>query len=116
MPWKDQGMNDKPKLNQKFPACAQVARRLLAEVYGCQPGDVIPGEAELLQHARGIIETERQKAAARRESSHVTLVGSKAVFAVTMVEEIGGIFERAAPGDQAANGAQLEAMTEGEHG
>lgn len=82
---------DRPKLNRKFPACAQVARRLLAEVYGCTPGDLIPGEDELLTRAREVIAAEREP-----REAHVLVVinGSKAQFAVAMVEEIGGIFER----------------------
>jgi hypothetical protein len=72
---------DRPKLNQKFPACAQVARRLLAEVYGCKPGDLIPGEDVLLAHARQVT------------ANGETADAMKAVAAVTMVEEIGGIFE-----------------------
>lgn len=42
------------KPNPKFPACAYVARRLLAEVWGCKPGGEIPAEAELLERAREV--------------------------------------------------------------
>ena len=81
---------DKPRLNQEFPACAQVARRLLAEVYGCKAGDLIPGEAELLARARQVTEA----AATRTDTGlPVRLIGTKAEMALAMVEEIGGIFE-----------------------
>ena len=72
----DQRM-DKPRLNPKFPACAYVARRLLAEVYGCKPGDQIPGEEELVTRAREVGESDYGKAG----------------YVLQMVEEIGGIFE-----------------------
>jgi hypothetical protein len=91
---------DRPRLNPKFPACANVARRLLAEVYGCKPGDLIPGEEELLACARQAIAAEREAREARR--SPVVLVGDKAQFAVAMVEEIGGIFERPESGHEKA--------------
>ena len=81
---------DKPRLNQQFPACAQAARRLLAEVYGCEPGDLIPGEDVLLARAREVV------AAEENGTAIVVLVGSKAQLAVAMVEEIGGIFEKPA--------------------
>jgi hypothetical protein len=91
---------DRPKLNQKFPACAQVARRLLAEVYGCKPGDLIPGEDVLLAHARQVIESWRAEGGNAAE-------GTKADFAITMVKEIGGIFER--PAASSALGQHLRA-------
>jgi hypothetical protein len=75
----------KPALNRRFPACAQVARRLLAEVYGCEPGDLIPGEDELLARARQVIDAEWGKVD--------TAVVMKANVAAAMVGEIGGIFE-----------------------
>ena len=40
------------KPNPKFPACAEVARKLLGEIYGLQPGDSYPPEADLLARAR----------------------------------------------------------------
>ena len=95
--------------NPKFPACAQVARKLLAEVYGCQDGDEIPAEADLLARAREVA------AAGGRGRAHdldprwvlavfggwreygvtpregVTLDDAcKAQTALNMVEEIGG--------------------------
>jgi len=66
------------KPNAKFPACAQIARRLLAEVSGCQPGDIIPSEDELLSVAR----------AAAAEDFYTS---GKARVALQMVEEIGGL-------------------------
>lgn len=68
----------KPALNPKFPACAYAARRMLAEVIGCKPGDVIPGEDELIARATPIAGTD----------------DGKAFYALAMVREIGGIFER----------------------
>lgn len=76
---------DRPKLNHGFPACAQVARRLLAEVYGCKPGDPIPGEDELLACAR-------QRVAEERPSGRIGSTDGKAEMALAMVREIGGIF------------------------
>ena len=63
----------------RFPACAQVARRLLAEVYGCQPGDVIPAEGDLLSRAH------------RVAAGDVPGDPAKAVTALAMVTEIGGL-------------------------
>lgn len=83
----------RPELNRRFPACAWIARRLLAEVYGCQPGDLIPGEDELLAHARTVIAAEKEAERTRRGLFRV--VGGKAQYAVAMVQEIGGIFDRA---------------------
>jgi hypothetical protein len=73
----DAVMEDRhPALNPDFPACAYAARRMLAEVYGCKPGDMIPGEAELIARARQV------------EGSD----DGKASYALAMVEEIGGLF------------------------
>jgi hypothetical protein len=73
----------KLRLNPAFPACAQVARRLLAEVYGCKPGDVIPGEAVLLEAGRRVADEPSDR-----------LSQAKAIFAMAMAGEIGGIFEQ----------------------
>jgi hypothetical protein len=73
------------KPNPKFPACAKVARRLLAEVYGCVPGDVIPDEIELLARAREVT------GEGRPANNLAVLVDTKAELAVAMVEEIGGL-------------------------
>jgi hypothetical protein len=76
---------DRPRLNQGFPACAQIARRLLAEVYGCKPGDPIPGEDELLARAR-------QQVAEAQPGGRIGSADGKAEMALAMVREIGGIF------------------------
>ena len=84
---------DRPRLNQKFPACAQVARRLLAEVYGCKPGDLIPGEAELLAKAEQVAVRDQELTLG---SGVDWFEAAKARTALGMAEEIGGIFEVAA--------------------
>jgi hypothetical protein len=65
--------------NQKFPHCAQVARRLLAEVWGCKPGDLIPGEERLIERATQV----------RDRTIHGD--ADKAFVALAMLEEIGGL-------------------------
>lgn len=72
------------KPNPRFPACAQVARKLLAEVYGCKPGDLIPGEDVLLAKAE-------QVAAWDTELVHGFYEAAKARTALNMVKEIGGL-------------------------
>lgn len=64
--------------NPKFPHCAQVARRMLAEVAGCEPGDKIPAEADLLEAGRLV-------AAGRTSADQL-----KATMALAMLDEIGG--------------------------
>lgn len=70
--------------NPKFPACAQVARKLLAEVYGCQPGDQIPAEAVLLARAEEVAAWSTDWPAGAFEAA-------KARTALNMVREIGGL-------------------------
>jgi endonuclease YncB( thermonuclease family) len=77
-PWHDR------KPNAKFPACAQVARKLLAEVYGCKPGDQIPAEAELMARAE-------QVAAWGQDWPPDPEEAAKARTALSMVREIGGL-------------------------
>jgi hypothetical protein len=72
------------KPNAKFPACAQVARRLLAEVSGCQPGDTIPPERELLARAGEV-------AAWGQDWPANAADAMKARTALSMVREIGGL-------------------------
>lgn len=67
------------KPNPEFPACAQVARRLLAEVWGCGPGDQIPSEADLLRRAAEV------------RAAGSTAGAMKAAAALSMVSEIGGL-------------------------
>ena len=67
------------KPNPRFPACAQVARKLLAEVHGCRPGGQIPPEDELLRRAADVAAGDDTSAAA------------KAATALSMVREIGGL-------------------------
>ena len=68
------------KPNPQFPHCAQVARKMLAEVYGCKPGDEIPPESVLLEAARAAAASERYDLAKDRE-----------VMALGMLDEIGGL-------------------------
>jgi hypothetical protein len=66
--------------NPKFPWCAEVARRMLAEIAGCKPGDEIPPEAELLRVASAV--------AAKCDDG---VERSKAQAALAMLGEIGGL-------------------------
>jgi hypothetical protein len=71
------------KPNPRFPACAHVARRLLAEVYGCrETGERIPDHETLIGRARQV---------AADPATEFTVDGSKARIALQMVEEIGGL-------------------------
>lgn len=70
--------------NPEFPACAQVARKLLAEVYGCQPGDTIPPERELLARAGEVAAWGQDWPAGAADAM-------KARTALNMVREIGGL-------------------------
>ena len=70
------------KPNPRFPACAQVARRLLAEVCGCRPGDQIPPEEELMARAE-------QAAAWGQDWPADGADAMKARVALNMVREIG---------------------------
>jgi hypothetical protein len=76
--WRDR------KPNPKFPACAQVARKLLAEVYGCRAGDQIPAEADLLARAEQVAAWDADWPADAFEAA-------KARTALNMVREIGGL-------------------------
>ena len=78
--------NRKP--NPKFPACAQVARRLLAEVYGCKPGDQIPAEAELMARATQVAVWDKELTLG---SGVDWAEAAKARTALAMVREIGGL-------------------------
>lgn len=80
----DDGGWDGRRPNPQFPACAQVARKLLAEVCGCKPGDRIPPEAELLARAG-------QVAAWGQEWPADAAGAGKARTALNMVREIGGL-------------------------
>jgi hypothetical protein len=65
--------------NPKFPACAQVARHMLAEACGLKPGDQYPPEDELLRRAREFADGDNGFARDR------------ATMALGMLEEIGGL-------------------------
>lgn len=73
--------------NPEFPACAQVARRLLAEVCGCGPGDQIPAKADLLARAR---EVAGEGDLTERFPGDI-FEAAKARTALEMLEEIGGL-------------------------
>jgi hypothetical protein len=73
-------MSDR-KPNQEYPACAQVARRMLAEVYGCKPGDPIPEGEVLISHAMRLV-----------GRVPGTAISEKAAVALQMVDEIGGLY------------------------
>lgn len=68
--------------NPKFPHCAEVARRMLAEVAGCKPGDLIPSEAELLDTAAAVRDGRVQADFGDR---------AKADVALAILDEIGGL-------------------------
>jgi hypothetical protein len=72
-PWADRTPNP------KFPYCAQVARHMLAEAIGLKFGDQYPPEDELRRRAAEI--------AAGPES----FAKDRAIMALGMLEEIGGL-------------------------
>jgi hypothetical protein len=79
--------NDR-KPNPRFPACAQVARKLLAEVYGCKPGDQIPAEAELMARAEQVAAWDAELT----DYADVDIFeAAKARTALNMIREIGGL-------------------------
>jgi hypothetical protein len=81
-PWTDR------KPNPEFPACAQVAHKLLAEVYGCKPGDQIPAEAELMARAEQVAAWDAELT----DYAGVDIFeAAKARTALNMVREIGGL-------------------------
>lgn len=65
--------------NPKFPYCAQVARHLLAEACGLKFGEQYPPEDELLRRA------------AEFAAGENGIAKDRAVMALGMLEEIGGL-------------------------
>jgi hypothetical protein len=73
-PWSER------KRNPKFPHCAEVARHMLAEAIGLKFGDQYPPEDELLRRAAEVAAAEED-----------TMAKDRAVTALAMLDEIGGL-------------------------
>ena len=80
MPDAAEGVWASRRRNPKFPWCAEAARHMLADAIGLRFGEQYPPEDELLARA----------AATAADESNL-IARDKAVVALAMLEEIGGL-------------------------